>query len=79
MEGGGDEPIEHAEACHHPLLSADMPTRRELHRERNFRIVRAVNSKTPPAIAMGAAVLEFRAKLNYLSEVLIAILILCEV
>jgi hypothetical protein len=78
MEGGSDEPVKHAEARHHPLLPANVPTRRELHRERNFRIVRTVNGKTSPAITMRAAVLEFRTKLDYLGEVLIAVLVLCQ-
>jgi hypothetical protein len=79
MEGSSDEPIEHAEARHHPFLPANVPARRELHGERNFRIVRAVNSKTSPAIAMRTAVFEFRAKLDYLGKVLVAVLVLCDV
>jgi len=77
-ERGKNEPIEHAEASHYPLLSANVPARRKLHRERNFRIVGAMDRKTSPTIAVGAAVLEFRTEFDYLSEVLIAVLILCE-
>jgi hypothetical protein len=78
MEAGSDEPIEHAEACHYPFLPTNVPARRELHRERNFRIVRAVNCKTSPAISMGTTVLKFRAKLDYFGEVLVAVFVLHE-
>ncbi len=37
-----------------------------------------MDRKTSPTIAVGAAVLEFRTEFDYLSEVLIAVLILCE-
>jgi hypothetical protein len=78
MGGSRSEPVEHAEASHHPLLSANVPTRRKLHRERNVRIVGAMDSKTSPAIAVGATVLKFRTEFNYLGKVLVAVLILCE-
>lgn len=77
--GGRDKPVEHAEARHHSLLSANVPTGRKLHRKRNFRIVRAMDRKTSPAIAIGAAVLKFGTKLDYLGKVLIGVLVLYEV
>jgi hypothetical protein len=43
MGGETGKPVEHAETCHHSLLSADVPTGRKLHRKRNFRIVRAMD------------------------------------
>jgi hypothetical protein len=71
-----DKPIEHAEACHDPLLSANVPTRGKLYRKRNFRVVRAMDCKTSPAITIGTAVLKFRTKFDYLSKVLISVLVL---
>jgi hypothetical protein len=71
-----DEPVEHAEACHYPLLSANMPTRGKLYRKRNFRVVRAMDCKTSPAIAIGTAVLKFGTEFDYLSKVLISVLVL---
>jgi hypothetical protein len=48
-----------------------------LHRKRNFGIIGAMDCKTSPAIAVGAAVLKLGTKFDNLSEVLIAVLILC--
>lgn len=78
-QGDNDAPIKHTETRHHPLLSTDVPTRWKLHGERNFAIVRAMDCKTPPAISMRAAVLEFGAKFDDLREVLVAIFVLDEI
>jgi hypothetical protein len=74
-----DAPVKHTEARHHPLLSTDVPTRWKLHGERDFGIVSAMDRKTPPAIPMRSAILEFGAKFNDLCEVLVAIFVLYDV
>ena len=79
MQGDNDAPVKHTEACHHSLLSTNMSTRWKLHGERNFGIVRAMNSEPSPAITMRAAILEFGAKFDDLSEVLVAVFVLYEV
>ena len=56
--GGGrsrDEPVEHTEACHYPLLSMNVSTRGKLYRKRDFRVVRAMDCKTSPAITISSS------------------------
>jgi hypothetical protein len=53
-----------------------MPTRGKLYRKRNLRVVRAMDCETSPAITIGAAVLKLGTEFDYLSKVLIGVLVL---